>query len=384
MDEIDVFDARILIVDDHDANSELLRQILAGAGYLDISTTRYAEEVPRICNLQPRPELLLLDLHMPGMSGYEVMGELRPILLGPPYMRVLVVTADVTQDAKRHALMLGASDFLTKPVDVVELLLRVGNVLRSCRLQHNLNALVAERTQALERTRIDVLARLARAAEYRDDTTGRHTKRVGHTAALLAAAIELPAHTVELIRIAAPLHDVGKIAIPDEILLKPGRLTDEEQATMRTHVEIGADILSDGESDELQLAHGIALYHHERWEGNGYGKGLAGAEIPIAARLTAVADNFDALTHKRPYKDAWPLDQAVAEITAQSGRSFDPDIVNAFIQLDHATLADHPESQLSSPTNVEHRARIASVPGRAERTATPDHEIAAIAIASTR
>ena len=335
---VTVRDMRVLVADDNEANGELLAQILGGAGYYHVSVTADAEDVPRLCVTDPRPDLLILDLHMPRLSGYEIMGHLRPVLSGPPYLPVLVVTADVTPDAKRRALSLGASDFLTKPVDAVEVLLRVGNLLRTHRLHGELNTLVEERTAELEGSRLETLRCLAAAGEYRDDDTGRHTERVGRTAKLIAEGLALAGSTVALVRVAAPLHDIGKIGIPDAILLKPGRLTDDEMTIMRTHVQIGAQILSAADSPELHLAREIALSHHERWDGTGYGEGLKADKIPLSARITAVADVFDALTHERPYKPAWAVDRAVSEMVSGRGHHFDPDAVDAFTRLDHLAL----------------------------------------------
>jgi putative two-component system response regulator len=336
----DVRDTRILVADDYPANREYMCEALRGAGYLDVSATGDASELPRLCSEVLGPELLMLDLNMPGLSGYEVLEQIRPLITGPPYLAVIVITGETSRDAKRRALSLGAEDLLTKPVDRPEMLLRVGNLLRSHRMRHSLNELVEERTEQLERAHLETLHCLAAAAEYRDDETGRHTQRVGHTAALIAAELGLDEHTVSLIRLAAPLHDVGKIGIPDSILLKPSALTDSEFLTIRRHVEIGAEILAHGSSPELKLAHEIALHHHERWDGTGYGRGLAGAETPITARITAVADSFDAITHARPYKEAWPLERALYEMSSQRALQFDPDVLDAFMRLDHAMLID--------------------------------------------
>jgi len=197
---------------------------------------------------------------------------------------------------------------------------------------------VRERTAELAQSQSEVLTRLAQAAEFRDDDTGQHTQRVGRTSALLAQALGLAAEQVTLIGQAAPLHDVGKIAISDLILLKPGKLTDEEFATMRTHAATGAALLSNGHSEVVQMAERIAGSHHERWDGKGYPQQLAGEQIPREGRILAVADVFDALTHERPYKNAWPVTEAVAEITRQSGQQFDPQVVEAFLTLQHQSL----------------------------------------------
>ncbi|RYG64144.1 HD domain-containing protein, partial [bacterium] len=197
---------------------------------------------------------------------------------------------------------------------------------------------VEERTADLAHSQIEILQRLARAAEFRDDETGQHTQRVARTAALVASALGMPEETVTLIYQAAPLHDVGKIAISDLILLKPGKLTEEEFETMKTHAEIGAALLSHGHSEVMRIAERIAGTHHERWDGRGYPEQLVGEQIPIEGRILAVADVFDALTHERPYKEAWSIPEALQEITNQSGRHFDPKVVAAFLTLAHEEL----------------------------------------------
>jgi cyclic di-GMP phosphodiesterase len=196
-----------------------------------------------------------------------------------------------------------------------------------------LETLVRERTRDLEAASFENLRRLALAAEYRDDDTHRHTERVGALAAMLAEELRLPAELVQRIRHAAPLHDVGKIGLPDAILLKRGRLTEQERALMQTHTTIGANILADSQFPVLRLGHEIALTHHERWDGAGYPSRLAGDDISRPGRITAVADVFDALTHARPYKPAWGLEQAVTEIVAGAGSQFDPAVVVAFEAL---------------------------------------------------
>jgi putative two-component system response regulator len=197
---------------------------------------------------------------------------------------------------------------------------------------------VEERTADLNQSQIEILQRLARAAEFRDDDTGQHTQRVARTCALIAARLGLPEEQAEHLSQAAPLHDVGKIAISDLILLKPSRLTMEEFALMRTHTAIGAILLSEGHSDVVQMAERIARSHHECWDGTGYPLQLSGEDIPLEGRVLAVADVFDALTHERAYKRAWPVREAVAEITRQSGHQFDPRVVAAFLTLDHDSL----------------------------------------------
>lgn len=202
-----------------------------------------------------------------------------------------------------------------------------------------LEVMIAERTRELDEARAETLRQLAIAAEYRDDETYQHTERVGHVASRLALGLGLPAGQVTLLRQAAPLHDVGKLAIPDRILLKPGKLTEQEFEVMKTHAELGARLLSSGGSPVLQMAATIAATHHERWDGRGYPKGLAGETIPLVGRIVAVADVFDALTHDRPYKPAWPIEQAIAEIGSGAGSQFDPRVVAAFLGLREELLA---------------------------------------------
>jgi len=331
--------ARFLIVDDEAANIGVLEQMLEHWGCLNVvSTTDPREALALYSGFSP--DIILLDLMMPHLDGFAVMEQLRPLLPVASYLPILVLTADTSIPTKRRALAAGATDFLTKPFDGVELSLRIRTLLRTRFLQVQLaeqNSLletkVQQRTQDLAQAEIDAVECLALAAEFRDDDTGHHTQRVGHTAALLANHLGLDAARVALIRRAAPLHDVGKIGIPDGVLLKSGRLTDDEFAVMRRHAEIGAHILVRHHSPLFQLAARIALIHHERWDGTGYPHGLAGADIPMEGRLVALADVFDALTHARPYKPAWPAGHALLEIERQSGRQFDPALVAVFLEL---------------------------------------------------
>jgi putative two-component system response regulator len=343
MDHQALHHARILIVDDQEANIDLLKRMLEHDGFTDVASTTESARVVGLCAQHP-PDLLILDLHMPDPDGFEVLRQLQPWFQGR-WFPVMVVSADVTTEAKQRALSEGARDFLTKPFDMVEVLLRIKNLLEvrfsqlASRKQHlRLEQLVHDRTRDLDEARVEALSRLALAAEYRDDATGEHTQRVGRTSALIARMLGLPDVQVALIRHAAPLHDVGKIGLTDSILLKPARLTAEEYEEMRQHVEIGRSILSGSSSPLLKMAEEIAWTHHERWDGKGYLSGMTGDEIPLSGRIVAVADVFDALTRKRPYKDAWPLDQAVSQIFSESGTHFDPLVVDAFRALDKEDL----------------------------------------------
>ena len=332
--------ARILIVDDQPSNVLLLEGILQEEDYSAYRSITDSRQVLLVF-LEYRPDLILLDLQMPYLDGFEVMKQLRAQIPPEAFLPILVLTADVTPEPKRQALAGGAMDFLTKPFDATEVILRIRNLLqtRALHLQlQNQNQLleqrVRERTADLEETQNEILERLALAAEYRDDDTGEHTKRVGQMAAQIGQALGLPEAEVELIGRASLLHDVGKIAIPDSILLKPGKLSPEEFSHMKTHTTLGAKMLSGGRFALLQRAEEIARTHHERWDGTGY-LGLHGDTIPVAGRIVAVADVFDALTNERPYKQAWPYKEAIEEIQRQSGRQFDPRVVDAFLEVVH-------------------------------------------------
>lgn len=336
--------ARILVVDDERANVDLLERTLEVAGYRDVVSTTDSRQVIELVRTF-KPDLILLDLLMPHLDGFAVMDLLSSVIPIDSYLPVLVLTADATRETRRRALAGGAKDFLTKPLDLDEVLLRIANMLDTrflhMQLQGQNVALedrVQERTKELEDSYIETFERLALAAEYRDDDTGQHTRRVGEMAALIAQELGIPAKEVELLARAAGLHDVGKIGIPDHILLAPRSLTIEEFEIVKTHTVIGAKILSGSRSPLLSMAEEIAWSHHERWNGEGYG-GLAGEEIPLFGRITTVADVFDALTHRRPYKEAWPLEQAIAEISRQRGDQFDPRVVDAFTAIENEVVA---------------------------------------------
>ena len=329
--------ARVLIVDDDETNVRLLTSMLEQAGYGHVTSTEDSREV-RALYIRHRPDLILLDLHMPHLDGYEVMEQLAQVVEAT-YLPILVITADLEPDARQKALALGAKDFVSKPFRQAELLWRIRTLLETrflyLRIQsqnHLLEARVQERTRALEYAQIEILERLAIAAEYRDDNTGQHTRRVGQTSALIAQQLGWPEAQVALMRRAAPLHDIGKIGIPDHILLKQGRLTPEELVLIRTHTVIGARILSGSRFPLLQMAEQIALSHHERWDGDGYTPGLKRDAIPLVGRIVTVADVFDALTQQRPYKNAWPTGEAFAEVDRQRGLQFDPQVAEAFLR----------------------------------------------------
>lgn len=333
-------DAAILVVDDEESSVRSLTRLLGAAGYVHIHATTSPTEVPSLV-VEHHPDLVLLDFHMPELDGIAVLEQLRSAISAQSFLPVLMLTGDHSREARHRALAAGATDFVSKPFELHEVLLRIRNLLqiRYLHLQitahsQQLEQRVLARTAELEDAQLDTLERLALAAEFRDDETGRHTERVGEIAALLAATLGLPEEAVFLIRRAAPLHDVGKIGIPDAILRKPGPLSTEEFERMQAHTTIGARLLSGGRSPVIRWAEEIALTHHEHWDGRGYPQGLAGDDIPVAGRVVMVADVFDALSSNRVYRVAWPSDQVLTYIRRYAGRRFDPQV---------AALCDVPE-----------------------------------------
>ena len=330
---------RLMIVDDEEANVVMLKSILHRAGYTQFTALRDPREVVKRFHAC-RPDLLLLDLHMPHLDGFAVMAALKPLIPEGEYFPILMLTADGRTETKQAALSSGARDFLSKPFEAEEVRLRIRNLLEARRFHlrlreqnEGLEARVQERTRQLEETHIEMLVRLAKAAEYRDDESGEHVWRVSRTSWLLALELGLPQEQAEGLLRAARLHDVGKISIPDGILLKAGTLTLQEFEVVKTHAAVGAQLLSGGRSTLIKMAELIALTHHERWDGTGYPQGLAGEAIPIESRILAVADTFDAMTHNRAHREARGLLEAVEEIKAQRGAQFDPRVVEAFVRL---------------------------------------------------
>lgn len=329
-------DSKILVIDDNEMNLVMVQRILEWAGYRSIQLIKNPSE--SLAKMREfRPDLVILDLHMPEKSGYDVLAEIKADSPANLFVPILVFTADTTRLAREKALELGASDFLTKPGDSSEILLRVQNFLKTRRMQlqimdhaQTLADRVKERTKELEESRYETLACLAKAADYRDDETGQHAHRVGITSGMIAKALGWSPERVHDLELAAPLHDIGKIGIPDSILRKPGRLDQKELDIMRTHPAIGGEILAGAKSPVLVLAREVALYHHERWDGNGYPHKLIGDSIPLSARIVAVADAYDAMTSDRPYKKAISKETALEEILKCSGGHFDPQTADAF------------------------------------------------------
>jgi putative two-component system response regulator len=309
--------------------------ILEGAGYKNILAA--TDPLVAIDIFTARhPDLVITDLHMPGIDGFTLMGRLRD-LAGGAMVPMIAVTGDDSSITKTRALRAGASDYLTKPFDPIEITLRVKNLLELKRLHsrlerrnRSLDQRVKERTMELEAARIEILDRLAIAAEYRDDDTGQHARRVGASAGSIARTLGLPKARVQLITRAATLHDLGKIGIPDTILLKPGPLDDAEFEVIKQHTRIGAEILSGSQGQLLGMAEVIALHHHERWDGSGY-EGLVEEQIPLEGRIVALADAFDAMTNDRPYRPARDRKEAIEEVVALAGAQFDPTLVDAFM-----------------------------------------------------
>jgi putative two-component system response regulator len=347
----------VMIVDDEPINVKLVQKYLKCAGYSRFATINDPRTVfDRV--LADPPDVLLLDVMMPEVSGIELLRRIRGDAR-LDYFPIIILTAADNQETRIRALELGATDFLAKPVNAAELVARVRNSLM-LKAHQNLKSYSQEleqqvrlRTAELANSRLELIHCLARAAEFRDNETGHHVVRVGCYAGIIARKLGLPESMVELIEHAAPLHDMGKIGIPDAILQKPGKLTpdefeimkrhsvfgkrtfepmsSDEWRTFKNHTLVGENILGGERSPLIALASKIALTHHERWDGSGYPLGLKGEEIPLAGRITAVADVFDALSTRRPYKPEWPLDRCFAAIDEGRGTQFDPAIVDAFL-----------------------------------------------------
>ena len=330
--------APILVVDDIEANVMLLESMLRQRGYRNVQSTCNPFEVAPL-HRERQFALILLDMQMPGLDGLGVMRQLRADA-AEEHLPVLVITAQTDADLRLRGLELGARDYVSKPFVVAELAQRIRNLLEVQLAYRDrqeqaviLEQKVRERTAELEETQFEILRRLARAGEYRDNETGNHVLRVSQSSRALALAAGLDDATAEMILHASPMHDVGKIGIPDNILLFPGRLEGENLRRMRRHVEIGGSILDGHAAPVMRMAHRIAMAHHERWDGNGYPYSLAGEDIPIEARIVAICDVFDALTSVRPYKPAWPLESALNYLKTQAGKHFDPQLIELFFAI---------------------------------------------------
>ncbi len=345
---VDLSEMRILLIDDEEAPLVLVKGMLERAGFNHV----YTCDDPRSAVdyfLDRRPDLVVLDQHMPNRDGLQVLSDLRPLL--PDAFPILMVTGDMRPELRDAALAGGAKDFINKPINPTEARLRIRNLLESRHYQlelerqnERLEAAVRQRTLELEHSQLEMLVRLARAAEYRDDDTGEHTWRVAQVAGTIARYMSLPDSRVEMLMRAARLHDVGKITVPDGILLKPTGLSPEEYAVVKGHTKAGADLLAGSRSPTIKLAETIALTHHERWDGQGYPQGLKGDRIPLESRILAVSDTWDAITRDRSHRKALSFEAAVQEIASNSGSQFDPKVVDAFM----AAVADH---EINLPEN---------------------------------
>lgn len=314
---------RILIVDDEPANLKVMREVLGNQYRMSFAKSGAAA----LALLEKeQPKLILLDIMMPDMNGFEVCEILKstPALSHIP---IIFVTALGDESDEFKGFELGAVDYITKPISPA--------IVRA-RVKTHLSLVQAEQ---LKQAHVDLVHRLGRAAEYKDTDTGEHIARMSQYSKLLALEFGMGEQQAELLRQAAPMHDVGKIGIPDAILLKPGRLTPDEFDHMKQHAAIGAQILANSSSPLLQLAHKLALEHHEKWDGSGYPNGLKGEQISVEGRIVAIADVFDALTSKRPYKEAWGVEEALEHMQAQAGKHFDPHLINLFVNKLDAIIA---------------------------------------------
>lgn len=320
----------ILVIDDTPENIDILSDTLRP--YYKVKAALSGERALAIAAVAPRPDMILLDIMMPGMDGLEVCRRLKADP-GTASIPVIFVTALGFGPHEEMGLSLGAVDYLTKPISPPIVLARVKTHLALSRQNQDLEQKVQLRTEELSRSQLEIIRRLGRAAEYRDNETGLHVIRMSHYAYLIAQHDGISETWCQCLLNSAPMHDVGKIGIPDAILLKPGPLSPDEWEIMKRHPAIGADIIGGEGSDMMQMSSEIALGHHEKWDGSGYPHGKQGKEIPLSARIVAIADVFDALTTARPYKPAWTVDDALSHMIGQSDKHFDPTLLEIFLKI---------------------------------------------------
>jgi len=341
---------KILVVDDEDRNLRLMEALLIPLGY-EVSFAHDGEEAIEAVKSQC-PDLILLDIMMPKMDGYEVARQIKADAV-TKIIPIVMVTALQEVENRVKALEAGADDFLSKPIDKTEVRARVASLLKvkayndhminyQKELEADVKSRTAELRQAFEKIKtasLDTVYRLSRAAEYKDEDTGAHILRMSNYSAIIARTMGLAERTIESILYAAPMHDIGKIGIPDRILLKPAKLDPDEWVIMKQHSVIGGKILEAAAAGVIRLGEIVALTHHEKWDGTGYPKGLKGKEIPLVGRIVAIADVFDALTSKRPYKEAFSLDKSYGIIKEESGTHFYPKVAEAFFASEDKLLA---------------------------------------------
>lgn len=345
--------ATILVVDDAPENIDVLVGILKPNYSLKVA--RDGEMAIKIANIQPRPDLILLDVMMPGIDGYETCKRLK-LDIATRDIPIIFITAKISVEDEARGLSLGAVDYIAKPVNPAIVMQRVKTHLALSDQKRELYQKVKLQTQELINTRYNIIQKLGRAAEFKDNETGNHVKRMSKYAYILALACGMEHEAADLLMNAAPMHDIGKIGVPDHILKKAGKLNEEEWLIMKEHAAFGAEILAeDNPSLLIDMAKNVAMTHHEKWDGSGYPKGLQAEEIPLEGRIIAIADVFDALTSKRPYKPAWTVERAIELIKNESGKHFDPQLVNYFIEnLDEilAVKAKFSEELAKSSPNI--------------------------------
>jgi putative two-component system response regulator len=331
--------ARIMVADDEPSNARLVMRVLERAGFQGVRATSDSRAVLSLYR-ELQPDVVVLDLHMPHVDGFDLLNAMREQLEPGEVLHALVLTGDPSLDARARAHELGARDYVMKPFEGADLVMRVERMVELRQMHRQLRAQHAAMlrevrtcTLELEQAELEILERLTETAQFHDGASEGHTRRVGELAANLARELNVREEDAARLRRAAPLHDVGKIGLRDAILLKPGPLDRAEFSLAERHTLIGATILSGSRFAMLRLAEEIALTHHERWDGTGYPRGLRAEQIPLCGRIVAVADVFDALTHARPYKAAWPLVRTLDEMRRQRGHQFDPDVVGALLRL---------------------------------------------------
>ncbi len=320
----------IFIVDDEAPLRDIIKRFLTSE--YEVLAFSKGEDVIRAIEMGKVPKCVIMDIHMPGINGFETIERLRSFP-GMSQLPVVFLTAQGGMEYELEGLSKGGVDFITKPVPLPVLKARISNQIELYEYRTKLEDQVESRTRELEQTQLEIVYSLAAAAEYRDNETGNHIKRISRYTKKVAEAMGYDNEYASLLSHASPMHDVGKIGIPDSILLKSGSLTEAEWEIMKTHCTIGARILSESNSPLMRCAKEIALNHHERWDGKGYPRGLSGDNIPISGRITSVCDIFDALTSERPYKSAWSVEASIAEIQKLKGSALDPQVVDFFLSI---------------------------------------------------